>query len=514
MKIKKVAVFVMIFIMTMNSAYGQNTTKGIEGDILDLSSTKIINYSIGYNKYTNNPFGYELVLPNYLELNEDKINVKSTFSSKELVVEILYDNFENTLDTIDSYNNYGNLGIKRNAEFEITSEYNHKFNNEEGYITLYQRRKLNNDEQDKNYYATISFPRTSKEVVTVFMKSSKPIYIEYIMPKFEFINKTKIQKKDKTFQPEHKKFDIKTQEFYNKYFIENEKVDFGIFEPTFPTYKDRLFELETMFNYNFPVTLTYNSFELPFKKEFMNNAKEEGKVVEYTLYTTDKVNGTSKDITLDILDGKYDSYLNHLADNFNEYDYPVLFRINNEMNGSWVLYSSYFVGKDTDLFTDCYRYIYDKFQEKNVNNLIFVWNPNEISYPNYAYNHYLSYYPGNKYVDIIGLTAYNTGTYYSGEIWRKFEEAYDDFYYDYTEHFTQPMMITEYSCSSTGGDKSAWFTDMFKTIDKYDKIKLAVLWNGQDFDMTKPNKPISRNYRLDKDQSVIQALKTGFQKFK
>jgi len=40
--------------------------------------------------------------------------------------------------------------------------------------------------------------------------------------------------------------------------------------------------LESTLNYSFPVTLTYNTFELPFKTEYMNSAKAMGKVVEYT----------------------------------------------------------------------------------------------------------------------------------------------------------------------------------------------------------------------------------------
>lgn len=507
MNLKKYLVIVLMALSIItNFTYGD--------EILNDESTKITSYSTSYNKYTNNPFGYEIVLPNYLILNEDIVNVKSRFESENLVVEVLYDDFNNTLDTKYSYNIYGNKGIKKNGEFEVTAEYEHPFGGVSSHITLYERRKLKGDEIDRNYYATIAIPRTSKEIVTVFMKSSAPIYIDYIMPSFKFIDKTEKMKQDRVFEPVKKQFDILTQEFYQQYFEDNDKVDFGIFEPTFPTYQYRLVQLESLYNYNFPVTLTYNSFVLPFKSAYMNKAKELGKVVEYTLYTTDMIENKEKDITLQIIEGKYDDYLDSLAESFNEYDFPVLFRINNEMNGAWVLYSSYFVGKDTDLYIECWRYIYDKFKEKGVDNLIFVWNPNELSFPNFSYNNYLSYYPGNEYVDVVGLTAYNTGNYYKGETWRKFEEAYDAFYYDYESHFKHPMMITEFSCSSTGGNKSEWFTDMFNTITKYKNIKIAVLWNGQDYDMTKSTKTVSRNYRLDQDDSVINALIGGLKKFK
>lgn len=509
MKFKNILIITIILILSFNfTAFAEK---------LDTyQSTQLTSYSSTHNKYINNPYGYEIVLPDYLNLNEEIVNVKSRFESEKLVVEILYDNFKYTLDTFSIYNDYGNRGIKKNPNFNVTNEYFHSFNGTKGYIVLYQREKNSSDsqnKQDRNYYATIAFPRSDKEVITVFIKSTDPIFIEQIMPLFKFIPKTGAMKGDAEFEPVNKNFDKLTREFYDKYFVQNEKIDFGIFEPTYPVYKYRLQMLERMFDYNFPVALTYNNFSLPFKKDYMYKAKEEGKVIEYTLYTTDKINGMEKDITLEILKGNYDDYLNDLADSFNQYDFPVLFRLNNEMNGAWDVYSAYHVGKDTDLYIDCWRYIHDKFQDKGVDNLIFVWNPNELSFPNYAFNHYLSYYPGNDYVDVVGLTSYNTGNYYAGETWRTFEEAYDHFYYDYVDHFKHPMMITEYSCSSTGGNKPAWFENMFDTIHKYDRIKLAVLWNGQDHDTTKIGNPVARNYRLDLDENVVQTIKSGLKKY-
>ncbi len=476
-------------------------------------STELTIYSPEYNKYRNNAYGYEIIIPNNLKLNEDIVSVKSRFDSENLAVEVLYDNFYNTINSHTTYRNYANRGILRNPEFEITKEYNHNFDGLSGHITLFERRKVKSDEPDRNYYATIVFVKNTYESITVFMKSSTPLSIDKVMPEFKFIKETESLKNDVVFHPEPKNFDEKTKKFYDKYFINNEKVDFGIFEPTYPTYEYRLQQIENLLNYDFPVTLMYNNFSLPFKTDSMNIAKESGKVVEYTLYTIDVVNGKGKDITLDILEGKYDEYLDNLAQSFNEYDYPVLFRPNNEMNGEWVLYSSHLVGKDTDLFIDCWKYIYEKFEDNGVDNLIWVWNPNEKSFPGFSYNNYLCYYPGNEYVDIVGLTAYNTGNYYKGEIWRSFSEAYDHFYYDYIDRFTHPMMITEFSSASLGGDKAQWFEKMFNTIEKYDRIKLAVLWNGQDYDMTSEERTVSRNYKIDEEASVINAVRNGLSHF-
>lgn len=519
---KKIILITLILTLAFTTVYADEITTAVNmenvetKELLDNGkSTELIQYSQEYNKYINHPYGYEIVILDYLNLNEDIVSVKSRFESDNLVVDVFYDNFYNTINSHSTHRNYGNRGILRNPEFEITSEYDYNFNGLPGHITLFERRKVKTDEADRNYYGTITFERDKYESITVFMKSSTPLYIEYIMKEFKFIEKSQELKKDKVFHPEIKNFDDKTQEFYDKYFINNDKVDFGIFEPTFPLYAYRLTQIENMLNYNFPVALLYNNFSLPFKTDYMNKAKELGKVVEYTLYAIDHdENKREKDITLDILEGKYDQYLDNLAQSFNEYDYPVLFRLNNEMNGEWVLYSSHLVGKDTDLFNDCWKYIYNKFKAKGVDNLIWVWNPNERSFPDFSYNNYLCYYPGNEYVDVVGLTSYNTGNYYRGEVWRSFSQAYDHFYYDYIERFTHPMMITEFSCASAGGNKALWHEDMLNIIEKYDRIKLAVLWNGQDYDTTKVEKTVSRNYRIDLEESVINTLKNGLERFK
>ena len=479
-----------------------------------VQSTTLEVFSQGYNKYVNNPYGYEAVLPDSIKLNEDIVSVKSRFESENLVVDILYDNFDDDLNNIDTYLGYANRGILNNPAFKITREYDKDYSGLNGHVVIYERKKIENGIPDCNYYATVAFARSYKESITVFIKSAQPINIDYVMPNFKFIDKYGTMKQDAVFEPVNKEFDEKTQAFYNKYLEDSEKASFGIFEPSYPFYSYELNKLENMFDYEFPVTLIYNSFQSPYKTDQMNKAKEDGKVVEYGLYTTDAEDGKEKDITLEIIEGKYDEYLDNLAQNFKQYDYPVLFRLNNEMNGEWVSYCAHNVGKDTDLFIRCWRYIYDRFKEHGVDNVIFVWNPNEKSFPNFAYNHYLNYYPGNEYVDVVGLTAYNTGDYYDGEVWRSFSEAYDPFYYDYARHFKHPMMITEFSCASAGGNKSMWFDDMFTKMPNYDRIKLAVLWNGQDFDTEKPGKVISRNYRLDLEHDITESIKRGLQKFK
>ena len=192
-----------------------------------------------------------------------------------------------------------------------------------------------------------------------------------------------------------------------------------------------------------------------------------------------------------------------------DFDHPVLFRLGNEMNGDWCPYSSYNTSKDTVIFKEFYRYVHKIFDEAGADNVIWVWNPNGKSFPDFQWNNEVMYYPGDEYVDIIGLTAYNTGTYYAGENWTEFSTLYDPIYAEYSKLYKQPMMITEFASSSVGGDKNQWVNDMFAHIGDYDRIKVAVWWDGCDWDA---GGNVARPYFIDETYDVLQTFKEWLNK--
>ncbi len=92
------------------------------------------------------------------------------------------------------------------------------------------------------------------------------------------------------------------------------------------------------------------------------------------------------------------------------------------------------------------------------------------------------YYPGDDYVDWVGLTGYNNGTSHPGDVWREFDSIYAPVYNDYLRRYSsKPFIITEFSTNEVGGDKSKWIEKGFKLLaEKYHNIKIAVWFDGQD----------------------------------
>ncbi len=280
-------------------------------------------------------------------------------------------------------------------------------------------------------------------------------------------------------------------------------------------------ELEQKIDYNLQILLDYVNHNDPFPKEGMNLAAQMGKTVELTMQISSVMNANLAGFNpvFEVLDGVHDETLRQFARDAKDFDKPFLFRLNNEMNSDWVSYGATATMNDPDIFIALWRHIYKIFEEEGVHNAIWIFNPNNNSFPPQNYNHFLTYYPGNEYVHMYGITGYNTGTYYAkenNEKWFSFEKLYDDIEQTSGAYFSQfPWIITEFGSSSIGGDKPLWITEMFNTIKKYKNIKMAVWFNADDIDpRPEKNGRVARPYRLDETKQTTEAFKKGIAAFK
>lgn len=280
-------------------------------------------------------------------------------------------------------------------------------------------------------------------------------------------------------------------------------------------------KLEEKVDFEFPVLLEYIYYWEEFPTEGMEKAYQDGKIVELTMQTSTVMNAdlNNHNPFFDVLDGVYDAKLREFAKKAAEFGKPFVFRLNNEMNSDWTSYGGNVILNDPDLYVSVWRKIYNIFEEEGVNNAIWVFNPNNISFPPCGYNSALAYYPGNEYVQLFGITGYNTGDYYKdlyGETWREFEDIYDEIYRNYKEAFSKfPWMITEFASASVGGDKAKWIDNMFASFAKYPEIKIAVWFNSEDYDPREAYETVvSRAYKLDENQFTIDAFKKGVKEHK
>ena len=474
----------------------------------------------GYQRYTDHPLGYSVCVPARLSPDPSLSAVRSAFGSGPTRIEIYYDNFSDSIANPNDYGVYANRFIpdsnRHTVEIHETFDWNGFTVNRLKWI----RAPLAALKEDRNHYASLELLRYPDEAYTIFIKSAAPIENDLdILFSFRLIDRRGAPGVFRKPSPTASKLNKETREFRDRYFSASSGLQWGLFDSDAPERLRGIKELEAKLGYKFPFVLRYQTLDERAAIQGLATAYADGRFTELTLHTirADAVNALyagsirgNQEIVYDILDGLYDGYFREYARSLKEFGHPVLFRLNNEMNGDWCWYSAMYTGKDTDMYKALWRHIHRIFDETGVENVLWVWNPHDVSLPDFKWNHPLMYYPGDDVVDIIGITGYNTGTYFSGEKWRSFHEIYKPIQVNYSDWFDKPFMISEFGSNSVGGDKAHWIKEMFREIPSYDRINVAVWWSDVDLD---PDGQPGRIYLLDESAETLDAFRLGLQKY-
>ncbi len=319
-----------------------------------------------------------------------------------------------------------------------------------------------------------------------------------------------------------KNWNKETRDFYND-LSTTDTCKWGIYTPwaVFDNDFTNIHKLEEKVDTKFEGVLEYKYYWDDMPIEGMKRAHEEGKVIELTLQVSTIMNEDLDGYTpmFDLIDGVFDDRIRKTARQIADFGHPVLFRLNNEMNSDWTSYSSSVCLTDPEIFIEGWRRIYRIFEEEGVDNAIWVFNPNNESFPPNGYNHSTAFYPGDEYVHVFGITGYNTGSYYeevNGEKWRSFDDIYTEIYEKNKDIYGDfPWIITEFSSSSVGGDKVKWISDMFRDLKKFPNIKMAFWFSSADYEkLPDGTKVVARPYWLDETAETARAFSEGLKKAK
>ncbi len=471
-----------------------------------------IDFSSGKTVITNWTDGYKLTLPEgingKIEYNDLNLKIDCGYTTYKIYMEEM----ENQ-DEVNSYLSYSNKFIENKTDHKQAKSFTTTVSGNKVQITEWSRNKLEVIDNDQNNYFCADAVLPGNKVFTVFVKSSKKISFDSGCR--EIIEQLQLLDEDSQLEADGTRsfWSDETKQVYKKYFGKDSGLTWGVFKWGIDEDWNYLTDLENKLDYNFDILLYYSHFEsddsINRVKTVIEEAARNGRTVELTLQTQASDEGN---MVYAILDGEYDDFLSEYARVIADLKSPVLFRLCNEMNGDWCEYSAFHTSKDTDIFNEMYKYVYEIFEKQGANAYtIWVWNPNEKSFPDYKWNYEFNYYPGDEYVDVVGITGYNTGSYYEGEEWREFEDIYDSIYKRTVANYDKPLMITEFACSSSGGDKVKWIKNMFSKIEDYEAIKVAVWWDGCDYDS---DGKVARSYLIEEDEKTIQTFKDELKAYK
>ncbi len=168
-----------------------------------------------------------------------------------------------------------------------------------------------------------------------------------------------------------------------------------------------------------------------------------------------------------IIDGKF---LKELDDK----GIPVLWRPLHEANGGWFWFGARSHSEmdwiDPEYLRRFWRYIYNLYvNEMGMKNLIWVYGPNVSQNTENGTRNVLYYYPGDEYVDIVGVDWYTS---------KKNELNYPGHSYDRLMSTGKIAAITEFGPSGAlrvpRGLSSSEQEKMFSSVDAVDVIKSFV----------------------------------------
>jgi len=165
--------------------------------------------------------------------------------------------------------------------------------------------------------------------------------------------------------------------------------------------------------------------------------------------------------------GTHDSYLRKSAQTAKAFGRELMVRFAHEMNGTWYSWAR------SSSYVAAWQHIVSVFREEGATNVRWVWAPNVDRTGSMPF---APYFPGDEWVDYIGLDGYNWGAT-PGNTWASFEQVFSASYAKITTLSTRPLIITETASSEVGGDKAEWIrTGFTETVpQKFPRIT-GVIW--------------------------------------
>ena len=188
-----------------------------------------------------------------------------------------------------------------------------------------------------------------------------------------------------------------------------------------------------------------------------------------------------------IAKGAFDAYLTSWAKAAAAYQRPLLLRFGHEMNGSWYPWAPTTTGVKPAEYVAAYRHVHAIFSRAGAHNVSWVWSPNIIQGLPTSLT---SLYPGNGFVDVIGVDGYNGGTDVPAMGgWRSPQQVFGSTLAELRRHWpAKPVMINETGSAEHGGSKGGWIGQLFGYLRSTPVS--AVVW----FDFANPK---AADWRVD-----------------
>ena len=232
--------------------------------------------------------------------------------------------------------------------------------------------------------------------------------------------------------------------------------------------------------------------------------------------------GADPVFTMDaFLSGRFDEQLKTWAEEALKIDTPYILEFGPEVNGNWFAWNGYWNGRGEMSFGDPnqpdgpekFKLVYQKivtlFREAGLTNVTWVWHVDSAWSPHAWWNEAHYYYPGDDYVDWVGLSVF--GAQLPNHEWLDFYKKIKNFW-SQIESITQrkPVIISEFAViedHQIPGRKADWLERALHLVEsqRY-PIKAITYWNSSGWLADG-----SADFRLTSSEEALEAFKNKIQ---
>jgi hypothetical protein len=222
----------------------------------------------------------------------------------------------------------------------------------------------------------------------------------------------------------------------------------------------------------------------------------------------------------DVAAGELDGYLERVAASMKRFPHEIYVRPWAEMNAHWSPYragSGRPAAGSAEEFKQAWRHLVGFFRARNVLNLRFVFNPDAALEQGNA--DIREIWPGQDYVDVLGIDGYNWGEsgQPGGNVWLEFDAIFGEMYRLLTSlHPSAPVWICEFGSKeprkndgSQGSpaprdhrhSKAHWI-DNFMASTAFPRIEALVYYNA-----FTPGRDNQRDFRFESSRESLDAIR-------
>jgi hypothetical protein len=235
---------------------------------------------------------------------------------------------------------------------------------------------------------------------------------------------------------------------------------------------------------------------IKFPAESVKNIWNSGAIPSIRLLPWSTYDKTDQTYSLrKIVDGKFDKELRQWAKDLKKTEIPVLIGFAGEPNGDWFPWSGAMNGgcittgygdkslaDGPEIYRDAYRYIIDLFKDEGALKVTWIFHVNSVGAPNEPWNDIKNYYPGDDYIDWIGISAYGAQRW--GESYQRFvdimQPGYDALLKLTAEE--KPIAILEFGVADylPNVNKALWIQSALYTVQQpeFSRIKAIGWWHS------------------------------------